>query len=124
MQAQTVMARCCDLAATKFRAYSFLYKGAAAMKMINYTQARQNLAAVMDSVIDDAEEVVVHRSGHEPVVIVSLAEWESMRETEYLLGNPAMAQRLRESISHADAGEVEQHELIDPETLPGQTGAA
>lgn len=94
------------------------------MKMINYTQARQNLAAVMDSVIDDAEEVVVHRSGHEPVVIVSLAEWESMRETEYLLGNPAMAQRLRESISHADAGEVEQHELIDPETLPGQTGAA
>ncbi|MFI6075675.1 type II toxin-antitoxin system Phd/YefM family antitoxin [Actinoplanes sp. NPDC051343] len=46
---------------------------ASAMRTVNFTQLRQNLAAELDSVTDDAEELVVTRSGHEPVVIVPLA---------------------------------------------------
>ncbi|WP_443071181.1 type II toxin-antitoxin system Phd/YefM family antitoxin [Streptomyces sp. NBC_01476] len=33
------------------------------------------------------------RAGHEPVVIVPLAEYESLRETAYLLRSPANARR-------------------------------
>jgi len=36
---------------------------------------------VPDSVIDDREEVVITRAGHEPVVMVSLEDYESLRET-------------------------------------------
>ncbi|WP_348650088.1 type II toxin-antitoxin system Phd/YefM family antitoxin [Solwaraspora sp. WMMA2080] len=36
------------------------------MRTVNFTQLRQNLAAELDSVVNDAEEVVVTRSGHEP----------------------------------------------------------
>jgi len=61
------------------------------MRSVNFTQLRQNLANELDSGINDAEEVVVTRSGHEPVVIVPLAEYESMKETEYLLRNPSNA---------------------------------
>jgi antitoxin YefM len=87
------------------------------MRTVNFTQMRQNLAAVLDSVIDDAEEVVVTRSGHEPVVIVPLAEYESMKETEYLLRNPANAVALRQSMSELEAGSGRARDLIDPASI-------
>lgn len=86
------------------------------MRTLNFTQLRQNLAAELDSVIEDAEELVVTRSGHEPVVIVSLAEYESMKETEYLLRSPANAAALRQSIAELEQGHTAERELIDPAT--------
>ncbi|MBQ1027387.1 MULTISPECIES: type II toxin-antitoxin system Phd/YefM family antitoxin [Micromonospora] len=87
------------------------------MRTVNFTQLRQNLAAELDSVINDAEEVVVTRSGHEPVVIVPLAEYESMKETEYLLRNPANAAALRRSIAELDEGDTAERDLVDPATV-------
>ena len=85
------------------------------MRTVNFTELRRNLAAELDSVINDAEEIVVTRSGHEPVVIVSLAEYQSMKETEYLLRNPNNAAMLRRSMAELEHGEGEQHELVDPD---------
>ena len=87
------------------------------MRTVNFTQLRQNLAAELDSVINDAEEVVVTRSGHEPVVIVPLAEYESMKETEYLLRNPSNAAALRRSMAELEMGDVAERGLIDPATV-------
>ncbi len=61
------------------------------MKTMSYTESRARYAEVLDSVTDDREEVVITRAGHEPVVIVSLADFESLRETAYLLRSPANA---------------------------------
>lgn len=61
------------------------------MKTMSYTQSRKRYAEVPDSVVNDREEVVITRAGHEPVVIVSLADFESLRETAYLLRSPANA---------------------------------
>ncbi|MEU6075912.1 type II toxin-antitoxin system prevent-host-death family antitoxin [Micromonospora sp. NPDC047074] len=95
--------------------YNFLYlQWGAIMRTVNFTQLRQNLAAELDSVINDAEEVVVTRSGHEPVVIVPLAEYEAMKETEYLLRNPSNAAALRRSIAELDQGAAVERKLIDP----------
>jgi antitoxin YefM len=97
------------------RKYSFLYvTEEAGMRTVNFTQLRQNLAAELDSVTDDAEELVVTRSGHEPVVIVPLAEYESMKETEYLLRSPVNAEALRRSIAELNRGEGVERALIDP----------
>ena len=84
------------------------------MRTVNFTELRSNLAAELNSVINDAEELVVTRSGHEPVVIVSLAEYQSMKETEYLLGNPNNAAALRRSITELERGEAAERELVDP----------
>ncbi|WP_433793968.1 type II toxin-antitoxin system Phd/YefM family antitoxin [Actinoplanes sp. CA-252034] len=84
------------------------------MRTVNFTQLRQNLAAELDSVVDDAEELVVTRSGHEPVVIVPLAEYESMKETEYLLRSPSNAEALRRSMAELDRGEGHERAPIDP----------
>ena len=84
------------------------------MRTVNFTQLRQNLAAELDSVVNDAEEVVVTRSGHDPVVIVPLAEYESMKETEYLLRNPGNAAALRRSIAELERGDARERELVEP----------
>lgn len=87
------------------------------MRTVNFTQLRQNLAAELDNVINNAEEVVVTRSGHEPVVIVPLAEYESMKETEYLLRSPSNAAALRRSIAELERGDLRERDLIDPTTV-------
>jgi antitoxin YefM len=56
---------------------------------------------VLDAVVNDREEVVITRAGHEPVVIVSLDDFESLRETAYLMRSPANARRLLDAYGAA-----------------------
>lgn len=83
------------------------------MKTMSYTESRARYAEVLDSVINDREEVVITRAGHEPVVIMSLADFESMRETAYLMRSPANARRLLDAMERLESGEGETHDLID-----------
>lgn len=83
------------------------------MSVMSYTEARQNLAAVMDEVCDSRAPLIITRRRARPVVMLSLEEWEGIQETMHLLSNPKNAQRLRESIAAADRGELEPHDLIE-----------
>jgi antitoxin YefM len=80
---------------------------------MSYSESRANYAETLDRVVDDREEVVVTRAGHEPVVIVSLDDYESLKETAYLLRNPANARRLLTSIERLERGEGSQRDLIE-----------
>ncbi|MFI0845625.1 type II toxin-antitoxin system Phd/YefM family antitoxin [Mesorhizobium sp. IMUNJ 23232] len=84
------------------------------MPYVTFTDLRNNLATHLDKVENDRAELIVTRQGHEPVVIVSLADWEGMKETTYLLSSPANAERLLESIAELDAGKGTERDLIDP----------
>ena len=83
------------------------------MKIMSYTESRARYAEVLDAVVNDREEVVITRAGHEPAVIVSLDDYESLKETAYLLRNPVNARRLLESIDQLEAGKGEEQELIE-----------
>lgn len=83
------------------------------MKTMSFSEARANWAKTLDSVIDDQEEVVITRVGHDPVVIISLAEYESLRETAYLFGNPTNAVRLYEAMESLKRGEGVEHDLLE-----------
>ncbi|MDK8346748.1 type II toxin-antitoxin system prevent-host-death family antitoxin [Brevibacterium sp. UMB1308A] len=72
------------------------------MKAMSYTESRANFAKVLDAVVNDRVETIITRSGHEPVVIVSLTEYESLRETAHLLGTPANARRLLDSVERLE----------------------
>jgi antitoxin YefM len=80
---------------------------------MSYTESRARYAEILDAVTNDREEIVITRAGHEPVVIVSLADFESLRETAYLMRSPANARRLLDSMERLEAGEGEEHELVD-----------
>lgn len=83
------------------------------MKTMTFSESRANFAKTLDAVIDNQEEVVVTRVGHEPVVIVSLREYESLKETAYLFGNRRNAVRLLEAMESLDRGEGVEHDLIE-----------
>ena len=83
------------------------------MKTMSYTESRARYAEVLDSVVDDCEEVVITRAGREPAVIVSLAEYQSLKETDHLLRNPVNARRLLGATRRLEAGGGTAHDLIE-----------
>ena len=85
------------------------------MKTLSYTESRARYAEVLDSVVNDREEVVITRAGHEPVVIVSLEDFESLRETAYLMRSPANARRLLDAMERLESGHGDAHDLLDAE---------
>lgn len=62
------------------------------MKIMTYSVLRANHAATLDAVLDDCEEIVIMRAGKDPVVIVSLDDYQSLKETASLLRTPESAQ--------------------------------
>jgi len=81
------------------------------VRTMTYTESRAKYAETLNAVVDDREEVVITRAGHDPVVIVSLEDYESLKETAYLLRSPENARRLLASIDRLEAGGGAQHEL-------------
>lgn len=84
------------------------------MDVLNFTETRANLKAVMDRVVDDCVPVIITRQKGKPVVMISLDAWNAMEETEYLLSSPENAKRLRRSMAQLDAGKGVERKLIKP----------
>lgn len=84
------------------------------MKTMTYSESRANYAQTLDTVVDDREEVVITRSGHEPVVMVALDDYESLKETAYLLRSPDNARRLLAAIDRLEHGGGVEHDLAEP----------
>lgn len=83
------------------------------MRAMSYTESRAHFAEVLDSVVNDREEVVITRAGHEPVVIVSLGDYESLRETTYSMRSPANARRLLDAMERLESGRGEPRARIE-----------
>ncbi|MBV7246592.1 type II toxin-antitoxin system Phd/YefM family antitoxin [Streptomyces sp. MW-W600-10] len=73
------------------------------MRTMTYTESRAKYAETLSAVVDDREEVVVTRAGHEPVVMVALDEYESLKETAYQLRSPENIRRLLTSIDRLES---------------------
>lgn len=83
------------------------------MQVVSLTEARNNLKTVFDSVYIDLEEVIIHRKGRENVVVISMDEYNSMKETNYLLSSSNNAKHLRESIEQLRKGQVVEKNIIE-----------
>ena len=69
-----------------------------------YSNARNNLASLLDQVTDDCEVIVIKRRGKDGVAMVSESELSSMMETEYLFRSPKNAARLVKALDRAKKG--------------------
>jgi antitoxin YefM len=74
------------------------------MKTASYTELRSNLKTYLDGVINDNEPLIIHRSGNESVVVISLDEYNSIKETEYITGSPVMMDIIRKGEQDIKAG--------------------
>ena len=83
------------------------------MDAISYTAARANLASTMADVCNDHAPVIITRKSEDPVVMMSLEDYNSMQETTYLLRSPANARELLESIAELESGKGTDRELFE-----------
>lgn len=74
------------------------------MKTVSRTYARDNYAEILDSVLEDREEVIIQSVGRPAAVVVALAEYESLRETLHILREPANSRRVLASIERLESG--------------------
>ena len=59
----------------------------------SFEDAAPCLGQLMDQVVDNAEPVIITRTGKAAVVLVSLDEWNNLQETAYLARSPANRER-------------------------------
>ena len=83
------------------------------MNAVTLADAKANLERLIEQVLADAEPAILCTEKGEKVVLVSLDEFNSWKETLYLLSNPANAAHLRQSIAEAQAGKIEERTLVD-----------
>jgi len=78
------------------------------MKTISYTDARNQLASLMESASADREPVTITRNGSAAVVLVDAEEYSMMVETMHLLSSPANAKRLAKGINEFTSGKFKK----------------
>lgn len=84
------------------------------MNAISVTELRKNLAAAIDRVTADHDYTIITREGGKPAaVLMSLEDFASWQETEYLLRSPANRKALLESIAELEAGGGQVRDLIE-----------
>jgi antitoxin YefM len=76
------------------------------MQVVSMTEARNNFKAIFDAVYLDNDEVVIHRKGRENVVVIPFDEYNSIKETNYLLSSENNRKHLHESIKQLREGKV------------------
>lgn len=91
--------------ARRERCTIILYKMEADMTVeTTYSQARQNLAKLLDSVTQDREIVIIHRRRGEDAAVLAASELTSLLETAHLLRSPKNAERLLDALGRALKG--------------------
>jgi antitoxin YefM len=77
---------------------------------ITASEARKNLFPLIQKVNDDREPVEITSKGGN-AILMSRADYDALNETALLLRTPANARRLLDSLSQAQSGQREEHEL-------------
>ena len=85
------------------------------MDAITYTDLRQNLKAHMDKVFLDSSPLIITRKNKKNVVLISIDEYNSLLETNYLLSNEANAEHLKKSITQHKSGKIKTRKLFEDE---------
>lgn len=78
------------------------------MKTVSYTDARNQLASLMESASEDREPVTITRNGAAAVVLMDAEEYSMMVETMHLLSSPANAKRLAKGINEFTSGKFKK----------------
>ncbi|SMP48584.1 type II toxin-antitoxin system Phd/YefM family antitoxin [Desulfonatronum lacustre] len=83
------------------------------MRIVSFSEARNGLKAVLDTVINDADCTIISRRDAPAAVIMSMDSYNSLMETVHLLKSPANVDHLRESIQQYREGRLVERETTD-----------
>lgn len=78
-----------------------------------YTSLRENLASILDQIVDQQETVIVRRKGARDVALVPASELAGLIETAHLLRSPRNARRLLVALRRAQLGKQKPSKLAE-----------
>jgi antitoxin YefM len=82
------------------------------METVNYTDFRSNLKHWFDKVVDNVTDIIIKRKNGKDLVLISLDEYNSLKETTYLLTGKNRDVLLN-SIKELESGKGIQKEIIE-----------
>ena len=80
------------------------------MKTTNVTDFRSNLKRYLDAVIQDSDCVVINR-GNTGAVLISLDEFNSIKNTEAILRSDRLSAAVRQGIRDLENGNFEEVDI-------------
>ena len=83
------------------------------MKVVNFSEARNQLKSVLDQVVNDADYTIITRRDSEDAVVMSLDQFNGLMETVHLLKSPANAVHLDKSIKQYRSDKTSIHDLVN-----------
>jgi antitoxin YefM len=83
------------------------------MRVINFSDARNQFKQVIDQVVDDCDVTIISRRDADDAVVMSLDTYNSMMETFHLLKSPANLKHLEKSLGQYRKGQIKTKALVD-----------
>jgi antitoxin YefM len=84
-----------------------------AMQTISYTDARNQLAGLMEMASRDREPITITRNGAGKVVLLAIEEYEAIEATLHLHSTRANARQIEQSLADYAEGKIQTGELCD-----------
>lgn len=81
------------------------------MQAVFYSQARNNLRAIIDNVCNDFDEYIITTKDNKSAVLLSYDEYSAMKETLYLLSSKNNRDRLLEAVEQIDNLQFTKREI-------------
>ncbi|MEE9451390.1 MAG: type II toxin-antitoxin system Phd/YefM family antitoxin [Gammaproteobacteria bacterium] len=76
------------------------------MYIITATQLKRDMKNIFEQSVGKQEPVIIKRPHGHDMAIIELSEYESLKETAYLLGNPANVAHLAKSMLQINTGKT------------------
>ena len=73
---------------------------------VTHTQAEKNFLSVVEAVEESDSPVIINGGDTTPMVMMSLSDYNSLKETMYLMSSPINHQQLLESMGQIENGEI------------------
>ena len=82
------------------------------MQAVMYSQARNNLREIINQVCNDFDEFIITTKDKQSAVLISQEEYNSMKETIYLLSSKNNRDRLLEAVEQIENLEFIKKDVI------------